>query len=263
MWPIAFDFGSYELGTYGVLVGAAILISLWVARHLATRDDLNPRDVNDIGLGTLFFGFAGAAGLGAFVAWASGVGVTFSDLRNSGAVHGGLLTGMLAAFLLARRYRLPVPLLLDAYSPGVALGQAMGRVGCFAAGCCFGSPSDEPWSVMFTNQRAHELGGVPLLERLHPVQLYDAGLHLALFFALFLLHKQNKFRGQLFGVWCLLEGATRLLIENFRGDLGRGFWLDLPWLSTGRLTALLIACVGAAFLVASRPTEPSRSNPAS
>jgi phosphatidylglycerol:prolipoprotein diacylglycerol transferase len=242
-----------------VLVGIAILISLWVARHLSRRDGLSARDVNDVGLGTLFFGFAGAAVLGVIVAWASGYGVHFSDLRNSGAVHGGLLTGMVAAHLLARHFGLPVPLLLDAYVPGVALGQALGRVGCFAAGCCFGSASDVPWAVTFTKHRAHELGGVPLHVGLHPVQLYDAGLHVLLFASLFALHKMGRFRGQLFGVWCLLEGVSRLLVENFRGDLGRGFWLGLSWLSTGRLTALLMVGVGIIFLVYRRPAERARS----
>lgn len=259
MWPIAIDFGSYELGTYGVLVGIAILVSLWVARHLSQRDGLSARDVNDVGLGTLFFGFAGAAVLGVIVAWANGYGVRLSDLRNSGAVHGGLLSGMVAAYLLARRFGLSVPLLLDAYVPGVALGQALGRVGCFAAGCCFGSRSDAPYAVTFTQQRAHELGGVPLHVGLHPVQLYDAGVHVLLFAGLFALHKGGYFRGQLFGVWCLLEGVSRLLIENFRGDLGRGFWLGLSWLSTGRLTALLMVAVGIAYLVLRRPVESGRA----
>lgn len=261
MWPIFLEFGSYELGTYGVLVGVAILVSLWVSRHLGARDNLSPRDVNDVGLGTLFFGFLGAALLGALVSLATGVGVRLSDLRNSGAVHGGLLTGMLAAYLLARHFKLHLPSLLDAYAPGVALGQALGRIGCFAAGCCFGTHSDAPWSVTFTQIRARELGGVPLHVSLHPVQLYDAGAHVALFLVLFFLHKKSVLRHRLFGVWCLAEGTLRILLENFRGDLGRGFWLGLPWLSTGRLTALLIIAVGAIFLaLSSESKDPESKN---
>lgn len=254
MWPIFLEFGSYELGTYGVLVGIAILVSLWVSRHLGKRDNLSPRDVNDVGLGTLFFGFLGAALLGVAVAIATGIGVRVSDLRNSGAVHGGLLSAMPAAYLLARHFKLHLPSLFDAYVPGVALGQALGRLGCFAAGCCFGTHSDAPWSVTYTQIRARQLGGVPLHQSLHPVQVYDAGAHIVLFLVLFVLHKKSILRHRLFGVWCLAEGTLRIGLENFRGDLGRGFWLGLPWLSTGRLTALLIILVGAVFLALS--TEP-------
>lgn len=259
VWPIAFEIGTYELGTYGLLVGCGVLLGLWVARHLAERDGLDPRAVNDAGLGTLFAGFLGSALLGLGVAVVSGVGISAADARNAGAVHGGLLCAMPAAYFLARHFRLPPRLLADAYIPAAALGQAVGRLGCFSAGCCFGDPSSAPWSVVFTSQRAHALGGVPLGVGLHPVQLYDAAAHLVLFLGTFALHKRGAFVGRLFGVWALLEGGARLLMEYFRGDLGRGIWLGVDWLSTGRLTSLLMILLGAGFLTLKGPA-PLASN---
>jgi phosphatidylglycerol:prolipoprotein diacylglycerol transferase len=260
VWPIALEIGTYELGTYGLLVGFAVLLGLWVARHLGQRDGLSPRAVNDAGLGTLFAGFLGAAGLGIFVALVLGTGVRAADARNAGAIHGGLLAAIPAAYFLARHFRLPPWLLVDAYIPAAALGQAIGRVGCFAAGCCFGRPSSAPWSVEFTSERAHELGGVPLHSPLHPVQLYDALAHLTLFSILFLLHRRGAFVGKLFGVWAMMEGGTRLLMEVFRGDLGRGIWFGIDWLSTGRMTSLFMIILGAVFLLVKNPvpTAPLR-----
>lgn len=255
MWPIALEIGSYELGTYGLLVGCAVLLGLWVARYLGARDGLSPRAVNDAALGTLFAGFVGAAGLGAVVALLNGVEFRAADLRNAGAVHGGLLGAMPAAYLLARHFRLPPWLLVDAYIPAAALGQAIGRVGCFAAGCCFGHSSNAPWSVTFTEERAHTLSGVPLQMSLHPVQLYDASAHLLLFLVLFLLHRRGAFVGRLFGVWCILEGLTRVVMEVFRGDLGRGIWFEIEWLSTGRMTSLLMIALGGVFLALKNPAR--------
>lgn len=255
VWPIAFEIGTYELGAYGLFLGCAILLGLWVARHLGERDGLNPRAVNDSALGTLLAGVVGAAGLGVAVALLSGVELRATDWRNAGAVHGGLLGAMPAAYLLARHFKLPPRLLVDAYIPAVALGQAIGRIGCFAAGCCFGRPSSSPWSVTFTDERAHSLGGVPLHSALHPVQLYDASAHLVLFLGLFALHKRSAFVGRLFGLWSIAEGGTRLMMEVFRGDLGRGIWFGVSWLSTGRVTSLLMIALGAAFLSLTHPTR--------
>ncbi len=259
MWPIAFRIRSHEIGTYGLLVGLAVLLGLWTARHLGRRDGLDPRAVNDSGLGTLAAGFFGAAGLGALVALLAGFKLSVADFRNAGAVHGGLFAAMVAAYFLARHFKLPPRLLVDAYVPATALGQAIGRLGCFAAGCCFGKPSSAPWSVTFSSERAHELGGAPLHQSLHPVQLYDASAHFTLFALLFFLHKRGMFVGRLFGVWCVLEGFTRMFMEQFRGDLGRGVWLDISWLSTGRLTSLVFVLLGLAFLRV-RPSHPAETN---
>jgi phosphatidylglycerol:prolipoprotein diacylglycerol transferase len=263
VWPIVYDFGTYELGAYGVLVGLAVLLGLWVVRHLGARDGLPPKAVNDAGLGTLFAGFVGSAALGVFVALASGAGLTVADFRSAGAVHGGLLAAMPAGYFLARHFKLSIPLLWDAYMPAAALGQGIGRLGCFSAGCCFGTHSDAPWAVTFLSERAHQLGGVPLHVSLHPVQLYDALAHFLIFGVLFALHKKKLFVGRLFAVGVIAEGVTRIVMETFRGDLGRGVWLNISWLSTGRLTALLLIGLGFVVMFLQRKTAALDSDAAS
>lgn len=252
MWPILAKFGDYELGTFGVLVGIAVLLSLWLARTLGKRDSLQPSKVNDLALAMLVCGFVGAKLLGIVVALLSGVPLDWTELRNAGAVHGGLVAGGLAGVVLVRHFKLPIRLLLDALVPAVALGQGFGRLACLTAGCCFGSHSDLPWAISFNNPRAYELGGVPLHTTLHPVQLYDAGAHFLLCAALVFMHRKGAMRARLFGVWCVAEGVVRFTIETFRGDLGRGVWLDVAWLSTGRVTALGIAAVGLLYLSLTR-----------
>lgn len=245
MWPIVWTFGDFRLGTYGVLIGIGFLICLWIARTLGTRDGLPPKAVNDLGLGVIVSGLIGCWLLGVGVNFVQGVPMDWSELRNAGAVHGGLIGGFLGLVLLVRFYRLPFVLVLDAYLPAVAFGQAMGRLGCFAAGCCFGSPTSHAWGVVYTDPVAHELGGVPLGVHLHPVQLYDFGAHLVLFGVLLWLHKRELLKGGLFGPWCIAEGVTRVSIETFRGDLGRGVWFGIEGLSTGVMTSILFVLVGA------------------
>lgn len=246
MWPIVCTFGDFRLGTYGVLIGIGFLICLWLARTLGRRDDLDKKSVNDLGLGVIISGLLGCWLLGVGVNFVQGVPMDWSELRNAGAVHGGLIGGFVGLVLLVRFYRLPFALVLDAYLPAVALGQAMGRLGCFAAGCCFGSRTTLPWGVVYTDPVAHELGGVPLGVHLHPVQLYDFGAHLVLFGALLWMHRRSLLKGGLFGPWCMAEGVVRMSIEAFRGDLGRGVWFGIDSLSTGRITSLLFVLVGVA-----------------
>jgi phosphatidylglycerol---prolipoprotein diacylglyceryl transferase len=258
VWPILIQIGDYQLGSYGVLLGMAALFSLWTARVLGKRDSLDPRKVNDLGLAVLVSGFIGSKLLGVIVALLSGVPLEWAELRAAGAVHGGLVLGGLAGVLLSRQFRLPLLPLLDALTPAVPLGQAIGRLGCWAAGCCFGTHSDLPWAIRFTDPQALLLGGAPLNIDLHPVQLYDAGLHFIFFGALFFLHRQQMLRGRLLGLWCVGEGVLRFFVESFRGDLGRGVWFELSWLSTGRLTALGIGLFGAVFLLLSRPAHSAK-----
>lgn len=254
MWPILTRFGDYEIGTFGVLVGLAVLTGLWLARTLGKRDGLDPKKVNDLGLAMMASGLVGAKLLGLLVAVFSGAPLSWQELRNAGAVHGGLAFGAITGYLLARHYKISVALALDAIAPGVTIGQAIGRFGCLAAGCCFGRESSAPWAIHFTHERAAELGGVPLGVGLHPVQLYDAGVHIALCLVLVVLHRKGLFRGRLFGVWCLAEGFLRFSVESFRGDLGRGVWFELSWLSTGRVTAMAFALLGLVVLFATKST---------
>jgi phosphatidylglycerol:prolipoprotein diacylglycerol transferase len=249
MWPILLRLGSFEVGTYGVILVVAILAAVGVAGALGQRDGLDPGRIVDVGVGTTFSGIAGSKLLGLGVAVFSGAAFGWEELRNAGAVHGGLMGGMLGAWLLCRHYRIPLAAALDAYVPAAALGQGIGRLACFSAGCCFGSPSHLPWAVTYHDPMATTLGGVRLGMPVHPVQLYDALAHFAFFALLLLAHRRAWFSGALLGPWLVGEGLLRFGLESFRGDLGRGIWFGLPWLSTGRLTSLGFAAVGTLLVV--------------
>jgi phosphatidylglycerol:prolipoprotein diacylglycerol transferase len=141
--------------------------------------------------------------------------------------------------------------------PGVALGQAIGRLGCFSAGCCYGTESHAPWAVTFTHSMAHEMGA-PFFS-VHPVQLYNTIANLAVMTVLLLARPKRAFQGQIFALYFLVEGLGRVVTETWRGDVDRGTgWLGWVWLSTGRLTGIAFMLLGLGlWLVWSR----HRTNP--
>src|SRR5207302_3195484 len=88
--------------------------------------------------------------------------LSFSTMQAGGVFSGGLLAALLAAAWYIRRNHLPALATCDAFAPGLALGHAIGRVGCFAAGCCWGKPTDHFWGITFKNPVANYLVGTPL-----------------------------------------------------------------------------------------------------
>ena len=110
----------------------------------------------------------------------------------------------------------------DAFAPGLALGHAIGRIGCFAAGCCYGKETHHFWGVVFRNPLANQITGTPLNVPLEPTQLFESAVELANFFFLMWLLKRRKFDGQVFGAFLFIYGVARFFLEYLRDDPGRG-----------------------------------------
>jgi len=144
-----------------------------------------------------------------------------STLQSAGMWYGGLIAAVVVAILYARRAGLPLLPVVDTYAAPLALGHAIGRLGCFSAGCCWGKPTSVAWGVTFTNPHAAQLVGVPLGVPLHPTQLYEAATEFLTFLILLGLGRRWWFPGQLFGAYMVLYGVARGTIEFFRGDPDR------------------------------------------
>jgi phosphatidylglycerol:prolipoprotein diacylglycerol transferase len=145
---------------------------------------------------------------------------------------------------------------LDVLAPAVALGQAIGRLGCFAAGCCFGTPSNVIWAVTFHDEGARALVGVPLGIPLHPSQLYESlGVFILLAWLLNVL-KRRRFPGQVFVFYLFGYSVLRFCLEFMRGDLARGTVFGGA-VSTSQFIAILVAFLTLAALpfIAKRKPE--------
>ena len=142
MFPELFRIGSFPVNTYGVLLAAAFLVALFAAARLGARDGLKRERVFDLGRWMLLAALVGSKLLLMVVEPEYRQEplrlLSLDFLRSGGVFYGGFLGGLAAAVFLMRRYGLPFWKTSDAFAPAVALGQSIGRLGCFAAGCCWG-----------------------------------------------------------------------------------------------------------------------------
>ena len=122
------------------------------------------------------------------------------------------------------------------------MGQTIGRLGCFAAGCDYGQPCSLPWAVTFTSEYAHRVVGVPINVALHPTQIYESLATFALFFFLLWLHGARRFKGQVFAAYLLCYSILRFGIEFFRGDADRGFVFGGALSTSQFISLLLVPC---------------------
>src|SRR5678815_3152469 len=255
MYPELFRIGNFPITTYGMFLALGMLLALLVASRLAARDGLPRERIYDLGLWTLVGGLLGSKLLMFLVE--PGVNVwTLDFLRSGGVYYGGCLGGFFALLCLIRFYKLPFWKVADAFAPGVALGQAFGRQGCFAAGCCWGKSTSLPWGVHFT-EAGHEYTGVPMYGPegldlyLHPTQLIESFTMLAVFGLLVLLHRRKKFDGQVLIAYGIIYSIFRFSIEFIRDDpRGDLFGLTtMTGLSTSQLVSLLVAGATIVFMI--------------
>lgn len=169
----------------------------------------------------------------------------FSTLRSAGVLMGGVTAGFFAAVALCRLYRLPFWRVADAAAVPLPLTQAIGRIGCLMAGCCYGRACDLPWGVVFRDPAAAENSGVPLGVPLHPTQLYHFGADLLVFAATSLVWKRRRFDGQVLLVYMIFYSAERFVVELWRGDDVRGVFFG--GISTSQIFSLVGLLAGLAL----------------
>jgi phosphatidylglycerol:prolipoprotein diacylglycerol transferase len=254
MYPEIFHIGSFPINTYGVFLAIAFLCAILVAVRLAARDGLPRERIYDLSLWMLLGGLIGSKILMLFTE------PEYRDhplqllsldfLRSGGVFYGGLIGAVLTGYFLMKRYKLPWWKTADACAPGIAIGNFFGRQGCFAAGCCWGKPTNLPWGVKFT-ELGHQITGVPTDVYLHPTQLYESFAMLFVFFFLLWMHKRKKFSGQVILLYALLYSIVRFAIEFVRDDpRGDIFGLTtLTGLSTSQMISLVVGIAAAVLLI--------------
>jgi phosphatidylglycerol---prolipoprotein diacylglyceryl transferase len=227
VFPQLFHIGRFFLPTYGVLVSLGVLVGLWVSVRNSQKQGINPDDAWNFGILVVLSGIIGAKILYIINDWSTyaehpGEIFSLNTLQAGGVFSGGLVAALVAAVLYIRKHHMPPLATCDAFAPGLAIGHAIGRLGCFAAGCCYGKPTNHFWGVTFTNPVAHALVGTPLNEALEPTQLFESAVELANFFVLMWMFERKKFDGQVFGAYLILYGVARYFLEFIRDDPGRG-----------------------------------------
>ena len=250
MFPRLVQIGSFYLPTYGVVLAIAYLVGIWLLRRKAIAAGLPEQRIFDFSLYVLASAILGAKLLLVLVEWRRYMNRP-ADLievvRSGGVFYGGLICATVVGIWYLRKHRLPAWQIADMGAPSIALGEAIGRWGCFAAGCCYGKPTSGPFHVTFTDVFAHEAVGTPLNVPLHPTQIYLSINAFLIFLALQWAYKRRTFDGEVFWLYVLLYAITRGIIEVWRGDLVRGFIIP-GILSTSQFIGLLAALTSLAML---------------
>jgi phosphatidylglycerol:prolipoprotein diacylglycerol transferase len=248
MHPILFEYGSFKLYTYGFFLALAFLGAIFIAGREARRLGLLVETFFDLCFYAVVAALVGsrlmyvlldlrtflAHPLQIFAIWGGGL-----DFQ------GGVIVALAVAIWFIRRHRLPWRPSLDALALGMPVGQFLGRIGCFMAGCCYGSPSTLPWAVTFTNPQTL----CPLRVPVHPAQLYEAFLSLGVFGVLSFWKTRKSYDGQMMLAYFCLAGAVRFLVEFFRSTLDYRGPLYFGWMPLTQLISLCMALVAGALLV--------------
>src|SRR5215813_10131811 len=214
-------FLNIPLHTYGLLLAIGFVTALWFIARTAERDGLPKNKIYDLGLYILASALLGAKVLMIFTEpedFGSLKQIFSLDFLGSGGVFfGGFLIAVVVSVVLMRLWKLPWRKTADAFAPGIALGHAIGRLGCFSAGCCWGKPSTSLIAVTFT-EKAHELTGVPIGSALVPTQMIEAISNLVIFAILLWLRKRRVFDGQIIFAYAMLYSIARFTVEFWRDD---------------------------------------------
>ena len=229
MFPKLLTIHSFVLPTYGLLVATGFVAGLAIALGLSQRAGLEREKIYNLGI---YLVLAGMVGSKLFLLyqdrdyyWNNPKEIfSLSTLQSGGVFYGGLLTAIAVAVWYARKGHIPFLKMADAFAPGIALGHAFGRLGCFAAGCCWGNPTSLPWGVTFSDPYSHEIVGVPLGTPLHPTQLYESAAEALIFVFLYLRYRHKRFDGQILGWYLLLYPTARFFVEFLRSHEGEAFF---------------------------------------
>lgn len=257
MFPKIFSIGTFFLPTYGVLVALGFLAGLWVTVRLARKGGLDAEKITNLAVYVALAGLIGAKLLMIAFDWPDIQIFSLATVQAAGVFQGGLILALITAFFYIRHNKLPVLAVSDAFAPGVAIGHAIGKLGCFAAGCCWGKECQLPWAVTFKNPEAYGLTGVPLDVRLHPAQLYESLAEGALFAFLYWRYGKAHPPGQIIGLYLVLSSTIRFFIEFTRFH-EQALPFGLP-LSITQWIAIGLAIAGAILLTPKAPRLVSRS----
>lgn len=247
---LRFNYFAHEriFYSYGLLIIAASAGAILVGAGRAARHGLAPFDVVAAGLLCVCAGLFGAALLYDLINWSAFVADPRAFLTHPGMVfYGGFVAAAIAAIAYARRYAIDLAALADVAAVALPVGHAIGRIGCFLGGCCYGRPTSSRFGVMFTTPGTPAFASCFVHGPIHPVQLYESFGLLAIAGIMVLAERRSDGRpaGWLFTLYLALYAFLRLGTEQFRGDFSERKFLVTGLLSTSQAIALAMLAVAA------------------
>jgi phosphatidylglycerol:prolipoprotein diacylglycerol transferase len=252
MDPVAFQLGPLSIRWYGILTAAGFLAGYLIASRRAPQRGVSREAIADLVFWIMVGGILGARLFYVVQNWSDFSGRLIEIIRidHGGLVfYGGFCGACIAVAAVCRIKHLPMAAVADICAPALPVGHALGRVGCFLNGCCFGWP----WRGACAVEYPHDTGVMYVQKALgllppqaiaatpvFPIQLVAAAMNLVIFATLLVIERRLRFRGQLFAAYLVLYGTGRFLVEFGRGDYLRCY----AGLTPAQLLCFLLVAVG-------------------
>lgn len=223
MYPLLFEFGPFKVYSYGFFVALGFIVSTYLAGLEAQKKNIHPEKILNLALGLVISGILGARLLYVLQDlkfYINYPGEILMLHRGGLSFYGGFILATIFAVFFLKRQNLAIFKTFDMVCPYLSLAQAIGRIGCFLNGCCYGKPTSSVFSVYFPGEDIAR----------HPTQLYSSMGLLSMFIILRIFQakadEKSHFAGQIFLLYCLLYSFMRFFMEYLRGD-NPGVWADL------------------------------------
>ena len=254
MHSVLFKIGPIPIRAYGLMLWLALVVGLLRTLRASKRSGISADQVIDISLYALLAGIVLAhltsilLELPYYLRYPSEIrGLWSGMLSDQGGLrglsfHGGFAGGLLAGWLYSRRKGLSFPDVADLFSPGLALGYGIARIGCFLNGCCYGLPTSVPWAVRFVTDPVTHALTVPS----HPTQIYSMLASFAIFGVLVWIERRRRFGGQVFFSYVALYSVYRFLVEYLR----KGVTAEVAFagLTEAQVASLVMFAAAAVYL---------------
>lgn len=260
MWPILLKLGSFTLQTVGILHTLGIVTAIWWAWRKAPLFEIEKDDILNLSWTLVLWAVIGARVFSIFfdgsLLWYLHHPIQMLMVWHGGfTFYGGFLFAATAGIWYVHKRGLDGWNIADTIAPALALGIAVGRLGCLASGDSYGKVTHVPWAITFTNP--HSLAPVDL--PLHPTQIYAVIGALLVFILLGYWYHQRQFKGELFLVFMMSYAVERSFVEIFRND-PRGVYLN-GWISTSQIISLFVFIAGVWMYFKFRSSNNKRESP--
>lgn len=244
MHPILFKIpiaGGLTVHGYGLMVAIGFLAALAWIRYQSKRVGLSPQVMTDLAFWLMIAALVGSRIVFILVDWRYYLEnplAVFQIWEGGLVFYGGLIACIFTAWYYLKKKKLNFWRVADVFMPGVALGHAFGRVGCFLAGCCYGKTCDpHAWYAVVFPPHAESLA--PQGIAVYPTQLIESASNFMIFLFLAWRSRKKAFDGQILLLYLITYAILRGAIELLRGDGERGFVVP-GWLSTSQMLSLVL-----------------------
>ncbi len=258
MFPDLVKIGDFTIHTYGVLVALGLLASYFTAIYFAKKENLDAKKVENV----IIFAVLGGI-IGARIAYVIEHPDQMKSIIDYIAVwkggidwFGGFIGGLLTALYFIKKYKIPIWKAGDIAGVSIIIGHAFGRLGCTAAGCCYGKPvpDDSIFKDIAIKFPQHPDTAAPSGISLYPTQPAEALGNFLIFAVLFLMYKYKKFDGQIFAFYLIFYGFERFLLEFWRGVTPPLPGIGLTW---NQIITLLMVIAGFGIIIYFMRKKPS------